>query len=95
MGGKQESSPYLKNENNEKVWKNDKKEELFRKRWEKIFMISDEENQDFDLENERRVLEYLAENDERTKPYARTDLSRLEENNPLTKKTDVPHKEHN
>ena len=91
MGGKQEKSPYLKNENNEKVWEDGKKEELFRKRWEKIFMISDEENQDFDLAHERRIEAYLADNIERTIPYALTDLRRLEDNNPLTKKIEIYH----
>ena len=48
MGGREEATPYLKNQNDEIVSDDIDKEELFRSKWEHVFKISPQENLDFD-----------------------------------------------
>ena len=50
-----------------------------------IFKISDAENQNSDQNHETMVTDYLDEHQQQTQPYPFADLSRLDENNYLTK----------
>ena len=53
MIGKNTSSEmrYLRGHNNEEVYEDEGKENIFRKNWKKIFQISEEENATFDRDN--------------------------------------------
>ena len=75
--------PYLLNENGEKV--EDKLEHmtLLTETWKNTFRITEDDNQNFDEVNERRVEEELNRNRERITPYANPDLSRLNEEEPM------------
>lgn len=53
------------------------KEAAFRRQWRKVFVITDEENEDFDAENEERVQNYLQDNIDILTPYHTIDLARL------------------
>ena len=67
-------------------FKNQKtKKKRFRSIWSNVFRISDEKNQNFDQEHETMVTEFLNERQQETQPYPFADLSRLDENDYLTK----------
>ena len=85
MGGKEETTPYLKDDDGNKIYSDDGKANLLKNIWTDIFQISPEENQDFDQENETIVANFLQRNQNRTKPYPFSDLTRLDPENPLTK----------
>ena len=46
---------YLKGHNNEEIYSDEGKENIFRENWKIIFQISEEENNQFDRENDRIV----------------------------------------
>ena len=85
MGGKGIKNLYILDENNIKLYEPKDKEKLFRSIWGNIFKISDEENQNFYLNHETMVTEFLNERQHDTQPYPFAGLSRLDENNYLTK----------
>ena len=53
---------YLRGHNNEEVYEDEGKENIFRKNWKKIFQISEEENATFDRDNDRIVRNYIQQN---------------------------------
>ena len=54
---------YLKDHQNNKIYKTEEKEQIFRNYWQnKIFKITDEENMNFDQENEDLVIEHNSNN---------------------------------
>lgn len=63
-------TPYILDAQQNKIYDSAGKENIFRNIWSNVFKITDEENQEFDDENENLVLEYLAENWQRTTPTA-------------------------
>ena len=74
---KDTSAQYIRDHQNNKIYEPQKKEEIFRKYWEKIFKISDEENQRFDQEHHENV---IRDNDlyrNELIPYETSDLNRL------------------
>ena len=85
-GGNKEIITYLldENDNNKKIHKPSEQIKLFHKHWQKIFQISEEENRAFDQQNERRIKSIINNNPEKFRPYERTDLRRLDIENPLT-----------
>lgn len=68
---------YIKDQNGRKLYSDADKEREFRKRWSKVFDISEEENENFDDENERIVNQYLRTRLHRITPYHTADLARL------------------
>ena len=88
MGGKDNGPPtYIWDKNNVKVYKTEDKLKIFKEVWEKeIFQITETENRDFDVENERRVEEYLVQNEYRIRPYVTANLNRLDNNSFLTRR---------
>ena len=87
MGGKDNGPPsYILDKNNVKIYKTEDKLKIFKETWEEeIFQITEVENREFDMENERRVEEYLVQNEYRTRPYPVANLNRLDGNNSLTR----------
>ena len=85
QGGKQDTTPYIKNARGEKIYEDKEKEKEFRKVWQNIFKISDEENRNFCTTTERAVDEFLRKNSKRTKPYKYAILDRLNSDNFLIK----------
>ena len=73
------------NKNNNKVYKDNEKEVLYRNIWERIFKIPPEENKNLDIENENLVREFLTQNQGTIEPYQYANLTRLEENSILLK----------
>ena len=59
MGGSTSITPYITNSNGEKLYTDQDKEGEFQNIWCNIFRISDAENQEFDLNHERRVKNYI------------------------------------
>ena len=55
---------YLKDNDGNDIFKEDKREKIFRGYWERIFQISEEENESFDEEINRTVKRTLSENSE-------------------------------
>lgn len=53
---------HLRDHNNNMIVEDRDKEELFRGHWEKVFRISEEENEDFDRENEDRIDSLIEDN---------------------------------
>ena len=78
-------TPYIYNNNNQKIFENKEKIAAFTEEWKEVFKISEEENRNFDRENEEHVNRYLRENDYRLKIYRLANLNRLNENGPMTK----------
>ena len=85
MGGKNQSIPYMKDAQGNKLYSDTEKEQLFRSTWEEVFQITPEENQQFDRINEELVNNFINANRHRLQPYETADLERLDRNNPLTK----------
>ena len=75
----------INNNNNDKVYKDDEKEVLYRNIWQKMFEIPKEENRNFDIENENRVKDFLRQNRDITLPHQFADLFRLDERDILTR----------
>ena len=73
------------NNNNNKAYKDEEKEILYRNIWQKIFEIPPEENRHFDQANETRVKEFLERNRETITPHQFADLNHLDVNNVLIK----------
>ena len=73
------------NNNNNKVYKDEEKEVLYRNIWQKIFEIPPEENRHFDQANENRVKAFLERNQKTITPHQYADLTRLDANNVLIK----------
>ena len=89
MGGRNDSTPYLKTPTGEKVYSDVGKTELLRNTWSNTVCITQEENRDFDPGIEIMVREFLRNNLERTIPYTESELSRLDINNPLTRPLEI------
>ena len=61
---------YLRDAQNREVHEEGEREEIFRKHWERVFRISEEENQDFDQETETIAQEIVALNHRITTPLS-------------------------
>ena len=87
IGNSKEKVDHLidSNNNNNKVFKDEEKEVLYRNIWERIFEIPPEENQNFDIENENKVRDYLIQHQGTIEPHQYADLTRLDENSILLK----------
>ena len=85
MGGKEPHPAYLLRPDNTKAFEIEDQLELFTETWANTFKISDEDNELFDEDHEVMVNEYIEQNWGRTQPYEFADLSRLDNNNPLTR----------
>ena len=53
------------------ITQNEEKLSRFKEVWENIFCITEEDNQNFEMENERVVARYIEESRYRTQPYQR------------------------
>ena len=69
---------YLKGTNGEEIFEDRKKAVIFRKYWEKIFQISEEENINFDSETEELVNEFLNGRNRFLTPLEQPDYPSLE-----------------
>ena len=87
IGSDKEKIEYLidSNNNNNKVYKDEEKEILYRSIWQKIFEIPPEENSHFDQTNENRVKAFLEHNQETIASHQYADLTCLDANNVLIK----------
>lgn len=54
-----EAIPYIYDQNGNKLYSDEEKQAAFRRQWRKVIIISEEENEEFDEENEIRVLNDL------------------------------------
>ena len=77
--------------NNKKLYKDEKKHSLYNRTGKNVFRISKEKNQNFDEENEIRVNNFLNENMYRIRPYESANTRRLNPNNFLTKPIENRH----
>ena len=79
MIGKSTSSEmrYLRGHNNEEVYEDEGKENIFRKNWKKIFQISEEENATFDMDNDRIVRNFIQQNHHKLNPLPLTNYPDL------------------
>ena len=82
-GGTINSSSYIQ-VNNQKIYKEEEKEPIFRNIWETVFQISPQENLQFDPVNEHTVNNYLRDNPQQCTHFTTSDITRLERNNYLT-----------
>ena len=67
-GNTESCSPYLIR-NNEKIYDEKQKAEIFKEIWENVFRISREENIEFDRENERMVNNFINNNEQLLNPH--------------------------
>ena len=87
MGDNKNMTPYIINRQGDKIYEDADKEQTFRDIWTDIFRITDEENRNFDMTNDRRVNEYIRQNEYRVTPFTHADLDRLDPDNYLTRPT--------
>lgn len=79
----------IKNTNNHLIIDNvvltsdERKEEVHRRIWSDVFRISPEENQNYDLETEKTVNEFINNNNDQITIFQNTDIKRLQKH-PLT-----------
>ena len=85
MGGNSTKNLFILNQNNAKLYEPRDKEREFRNIWSNVFKISDEENQNFDLNHERMVTDYLDNHQQETQPFPFADLTRLDPDNFMTR----------
>ena len=85
MGNAKEVSDYILDQenNNERIYRDEDQEEVFRRIWRNIFSIPDNINVQFDQDNEEMVMNYLRESTGNMEPYRVADLSRLDTRDPL------------
>ena len=62
-----------------------RKEERFRDIWSNIFKISDDENQEFDLLHEQRIMNYIQTYEYQIETYEQADDDRLDDDNYMTR----------
>lgn len=79
MGHHKEMKTYIVDQNGIKLYEDYDKEEAFRRQWEKVFSITEEENENFNAEHEEFVTNYLSDHIERVVPFHTSDKQRLEE----------------
>lgn len=91
IGSTKQKIPYILNNEGRKLFTDSEKEQEFRKYWEKIFMITDEENQQYDQQTENMVRAYMNTNEHLHKEHETIDLTRLDPTNPLTKPIKYEH----
>nr|XP_027237905.1 uncharacterized protein LOC113829027 [Penaeus vannamei] len=84
-GSNRKETPYILNANNEKISDDQEKEEVFRRFWENVFEINDDDNRNFDMQHEAMVQEYLSNNRYRLLPYREAQAIKLSNDNPLTR----------
>ena len=80
--------PYLTKQKLEKIQECSEKIELFREIWTQIFQ-TDAENQDFDMDYEETVSQFMENNGERTQILPNIYLNRQDPNNYLTTPIDT------
>ena len=68
---------YLRGHNNEEIYDDEGKEKIFRENWRKIFQISEEENNQFDRDNDRIVLDQIQQNHQILNPLEITNFNAL------------------
>ena len=86
MGGRNNSMPaYIFGEQRRKITQNEEKLNRFKDVWENIFCITEEDNQNIEMENERVVACYIEENRYRAQPHQRANMNRPNPDDPLTK----------
>lgn len=78
LGQSKTSQNYIKDQNGNKLTENYEIELAFRRHWEKIFTISEEENENFDEEHEHYITELMDRMRERTLPYTTVDKNILQ-----------------
>ena len=72
-----DKTPYLVDQNGHKHHSDSEKEEVLRRHWQKIFTISQEENEEFDEEHEDSILDELQEQVHLLSPHHTADYTRL------------------
>ena len=68
---------YLRGHNNEEVYEDERKENIFRKKWKTIFQIFEEENATFDRDNDRLVRNFIQQNYHNLNPLPLTNYPDL------------------
>lgn len=74
---KEQTIPYLIDQNGVKLYENEEKEIAFRRQWSKVFKITDEENEHFDSIHEDIIKEWMEERVDRITPDHIIDKSNL------------------
>lgn len=88
MGNDTEQLKFLLDPHGNKLTTHREQAEEFKRVWQKIYQISDEENEDFCERTERTVLDFLHANNSH-RPYDDINLSRLQPNNELIKPINI------
>lgn len=78
-GNNKQTTPYLRDHENNKVYDVQDKERLFRNHWTKIFSIDDDPENTFDHEHTRHVEQSMTVRQDMTRPYRQADTNRLDE----------------
>jgi hypothetical protein len=78
QGNDKQKIPYLRDHDNNKVYDEKDKEELFRRRWTKIFSADDDPDNDFNYDHIEYVEDELSLRLERITTYNYGDLNRLD-----------------
>ena len=73
-----EDLPYLVDQNGNKLYTDEEKEEAMRRQWIKVFRISDEENQEFDQNFEQEIDNFIDDNLHRVTPNITVNKDNLE-----------------
>lgn len=83
LGNTQQHTPYVINEQGQKLFTDHEMEQEFRRFWSEIYKISDEDNRNFCHETQTLVEQTLQEEEHRHTPYDNIDLNRLVPGNTL------------
>ena len=82
---KKEENTYIVGENNTRYHSPEDKLAAFKTAWEPVFEITEEENRNFDRNTEDMVNGFIENNKDRTEPYVRANLDRLNADSFMTK----------
>lgn len=91
MGSTKQDIPYLLDQNGIKLYSDKEIEAAYRREWENVFRISDIENEEFDVDTEENVIDWMADNINRTIPDAIIDINKLTEIGHITKEEMLHH----
>ena len=86
LGRNSSFCPYIV-DNNIKYHSAPEKEIIFREKWQNIFQINNNQNQNFDRQQEIIVTDYLRDHSQDITPYPNVDISRLDPDDPIMKPT--------
>lgn len=87
VNGKEKvNTPYVKDTNGRKIYEDKEKEVAFRNIWQRVFRITDDENEQFDSEHENTINNWMRNKIEEITPTEKTDINLIPDAEKITER---------